>query len=439
MASEQPNANTPERNAATHVARVLQDAGHTAYFAGGCVRDELLGLSPKDYDVATDATPEQVGTLFRSTAHVGAHFGVVVVRLSKGDRIGLADPVQIEVATFRSDGSYTDGRRPDSVRFATEAEDAQRRDFTINALFLDPIAPADGESIHGHIIDHVGGIRDLRASTVRAVGNPADRLREDHLRALRAVRFAANLGFVIERGTSEAVRDQAAMLAGVSTERIGDEIRRMLAHPSRADAVTLMREHGLEAAAVGKPPENDLTRLGSLPADAGIPTALAAWALDRGDRGVTFRDRLCLSNAHAQACAAIMDLVDRFRYDWDSLGVAQRKRLAASRAFLPAIEVFAGPDPIKAQTIAANRDALDATPSGLTPTPLLTGGDLIAAGYRPGPLFSIALDRAYDAQLEDRASDKDRCLAIVRAILDTGPQGPPSCPQDRESNPGGNR
>ena len=428
MASEQPNANTPERNAATHVARVLQNAGHTAYFAGGCVRDELLGLSPKDYDVATDATPDQVGKLFRSTAHVGASFGVVIVRLSKTDRIGLDEPVQIEVATFRSDGSYSDGRRPDTVRFATPSEDAQRRDFTINALFLDPIAPADGEAIQGHVIDHVGGAGDLRAGVIRAVGEPADRLREDHLRALRGVRFAARLGFTIEQRTSEAIREHAAHLAGVSTERIGDEIRRMLAHPSRAEAVRLMREHGLESAAIGEPRESDLTRLARLPADAGVPTALAAWALDRGDRGVAFRERLCLSNEHTDTFARTLDAAERLRYDWAALGVAQRKRLAASPVFEAALDIVAGPDPIKARSISDDCDALAETASGLSPAPLLAGGDLIAAGYRPGPLFGIALDRAYDAQLEDRATTREQCLAVARAILDTGPAGPPSNP-----------
>lgn len=427
------------RSAAEHVARVLQDAGHTAYFAGGCVRDELLGLHPKDYDVATDATPDRVGELFRSTAHVGASFGVVIVRLSKTDRIGLAAPVQIEVATFRTDGSYSDGRRPDSVRFATAVEDAQRRDFTINALFLDPIAPADGEAIHGHVIDHVGGMSDLAARIVRAVGDPADRLREDHLRALRGLRFAARLGFDIHSATSEAIRSDAGHLAGVSTERIGDEIKRMLAHPSRAHAIHLMREHGLEAAAVGPPERNELNRLEALPGDADVPTALAAWALDRGDLGVTFRERLCLSNEHTDAFASIVDTAQRLRHDWPGFRIAQRKRLAAKPVFARALDVLRGQDAAGTERITDEAARLATTPTGLSPTPLLGGSDLIQAGYRPSPLFSLALDRSYDAQLEGRATSREACLAVARTILDAGPDGPKPSSESRESDPRGNR
>ena len=431
-----PAADPPDsRRAATHVAHVLQDAGHTAYFAGGCVRDELLGLHPTDYDVATDATPDRVGELFRSTAHVGASFGVVIVRLSGTDRLGLTAPVQIEVATFRADGSYSDRRRPDNVRFATASEDAQRRDFTVNALFLDPIAPADGESIDGHVIDLVGGIADLRSGVIRAVGDPDARLEEDHLRALRGVRFAARLGFTIDPRTAEAIRGHAAHLAGVSTERIGDEIRRMLAPPSRARAIRLMRELGLESAAVGPPPAPGLTRIETLPSDADIPTALAAWALDRGDRGVSFRERLCLSNDHTDTFAGIVDTTDRLRHDWSALGVAQRKRLAARPTFERSLGVFRGEEPAKAQTIVGDVVQLAGTPSGLAPEPLLGGSDLIAAGYRPGPLFSVALDRAYDAQLEDRATSAEACLAVARTVLDSGSAGP----QVRESTPRGNR
>lgn len=425
MARHEPTVSPADaRRAATHAARVLQDAGHTAYFAGGCVRDELLGLHPKDFDVATDATPDRVGELFRSTAHVGASFGVVIVRLSKTDRIGLSVPVQIEVATFRTDGSYSDGRRPDTVRFATETEDAQRRDFTINALFLDPVAPSDADSIEGHVIDHVGGVDDLRARVIRAVGDPAARLTEDHLRALRGVRFAARLGFDIDAHTAQAIRDHAAHLAGVSTERIGDEIRRMLAHPSRAEAVRLMRDLGLESAAIGAPAEDGLVRLTGLPGDADVPTALAAWALDRGDRGVTFRARLCLSNDHTDTFVGILDTAERLRHDWPHLGIAQRKRLAARPTYLRGLDVLRGNDPNIALSIEKQVAELQATPSGLAPEPLLAGADLIAAGYRPGPRFGLALDRAYDAQLEDRATSRDACLAAARSTLDSEEQTP---------------
>ncbi|MEO1584117.1 MAG: CCA tRNA nucleotidyltransferase [Planctomycetota bacterium] len=426
MSDTQPGpsgASAEHRRAAVHVASVLRDAGKTAYFAGGCVRDELLGLAPTDYDVATDATPDVVQSLFRSTAHVGVSFGVVIVRLSRADRIGLSAPRQVEVATFRADGDYADRRRPDSVRFATETEDAKRRDFTINALFLDPIAPADGEAIGGHVIDHVGGVGDLHAGIVRAVGAPADRLAEDHLRALRAARFAARLGFSIEPETAEAIRAHASELAGVSTERIGEEVRRMLAHPSRASALALLRSLGLEASAVGPPTSDGLARVGSLPPDADVPTSLAAWAVDRGDLGAPFRTRLCLSNEHTAGFQATITTLERLRHDWPSLGTAGRKRIAASGTFAGALAVLAGESAPAADRIRSDAADLAGQPGGLAPEPLLTGADLIEAGFTPGPAFGLAIDRAYDAQLEGRAGSVEACLEIASRILESVPPG----------------
>ena len=213
----------PGREAAVSIVRQLRARGRVAYLAGGCVRDELLGLVPKDYDVATDASPDEVRRLFRRSGLVGAAFGVVLVRQS-----GVA----VEVATFREDGPYSDQRRPDRGVCSTPEADARRRDFTINALFRDPLAEGgDG------IIDHVGGVADLRAGVIRAVGDASARLAEDHLRGLRAVRFAARLGFEIEPVTRGAIAADAAALRGVSPERIGEEMRRMLGHPSRGRAV----------------------------------------------------------------------------------------------------------------------------------------------------------------------------------------------------------
>ena len=223
------------RGTAASIVRRLREAGHVAYFAGGCVRDELLGLDPVDYDVATDARPDAIQAMFRKTAAVGASFGVVLVKEAGG---------VVEVATFRSDGPYSDSRRPDRVEFADAAHDAQRRDFTINALFLDPLAAEDSASIHGHVIDHVGGMADLRARVIRAVGDPERRLAEDHLRALRAVRFAARFGFAIEQGTASAIREHASDLEGVSRERVGDELRRMFLAETRAEAAGVPRRAG---------------------------------------------------------------------------------------------------------------------------------------------------------------------------------------------------
>jgi poly(A) polymerase len=209
------------RRAGEAIIRTLVQAGHAAYFAGGCVRDELLGLTPTDYDVATDATPDRISALFPRTSEVGAAFGVVLVK--SGREV-------TEVATFRSEGAYSDRRRPDSVTFSNPAEDAKRRDYTVNALFLDPHAGGAGSvegavvtshGSHGRVIDFVGGLLDLERRVLRAVGDPDQRLAEDHLRALRAARLAAKLGFQIDPGTAQAIRQHASQLQGVSRERIG--------------------------------------------------------------------------------------------------------------------------------------------------------------------------------------------------------------------------
>ncbi len=207
------------REAAVEVVRRLSEAGYTAYFAGGCVRDRLMGLEPTDYDVASDARPEQVGALFGGAHRVGESFGVMLVS---------AMGHQIEVATFRSDGFYSDGRRPDTVTFSDAGHDARRRDFTINGLFEDPLS--------GRVIDFVGGQADLEARLIKAIGDPEARLAEDRLRMLRAVRFAARFSFAIDAATAEAIRGGAEDLGRISRERIGQEVRRMLTDRNRAVA-----------------------------------------------------------------------------------------------------------------------------------------------------------------------------------------------------------
>src|SRR5688572_17117161 len=237
------------RAAATEIVARLRGSGHAAYFAGGCVRDELLGLHPTDYDVATDAPPQRIRELFPRTAEVGAAFGVMLVHLYRAGGGGIT----VEVATFRAEGPYSDARRPDTVRFSDAPTDAARRDFTINALFLDPLAAPDAPAIEGHVVDYVGGVADLRAGVVRAVGDPHQRLAEDHLRALRAVRFTARLGFALDPATADAVRQHAAELRGVSRERIGEEVRRMMGHPSRARAAELLAQLGLDVPVLEEP------------------------------------------------------------------------------------------------------------------------------------------------------------------------------------------
>lgn len=400
------------RRQAVEVVRTLQSAGYRALFAGGCVRDEILGLHPTDYDVATDARPEQIAELFRSTAHVGAHFGVVIVRTGKGEGV--------EVATFRRDGDYSDNRRPDSVEFATETEDAKRRDFTINALFLDPLASEDAPTIHGHVVDHVGGLDDLKAGIVRAVGKAEDRLREDHLRALRAVRFAARLGYDIESDTAKAIREHAGQLRGVSVERIGHELRRMLAHPNRAQAARMIIELGMEAPIFGSQIEHALRRLTRLLPGAPFEWALAAWILDRegaAAKVASYRKALSLSNDESSLIASIIEIVGVLGGAWEALGVAGQKRLASREGFDGALAVFEAEDSSSAMMVRGRVEELADTPGGLAPDPLIGGDELISMGFQPGPQFAGVLQAVYDAQLEGRISDLDGARALAQKLL----------------------
>lgn len=400
------------RQDAVDVVRVLQASGYKALFAGGCVRDELLGLHPKDFDVATDARPKEIAKLFRSTAHVGAHFGVVIVRTGPSEGV--------EVATFRKDGSYSDNRRPDSVEFADDTADANRRDFTINALFLDPLAAEDSPSIHGHVVDHVGGMKDLEDKLIRAVGNPEDRLAEDHLRALRAVRFAARFGCQIDPGTAGAITEHAGDLAGVSVERIGQELRRMLSHTTRARAVELLADLDLERAIFGEPGSADRARLSGLESGADFSCAMAAWIIDRqGFEGETrlYRDALCLSNTEQDSIDATIRITQDLHADWLNQSVAFQKRLAARGEFAPALACVAAVDPELAVKIAQRVTELSSSPTGLAPQPLLTGEVLISMGFRPGPAFKGVLSEVYDAQLDGRISDLQGAKSLAQKLL----------------------
>src|SRR5438477_159707 len=226
-----------EREFAVEVVRRLRAAGYQALWAGGCVRDELLGLVPKDYDVATDARPEDVRRLFPRTVAVGMSFGVIEV-LGPRARASTA-PLRVQVATFRSDVSYSDGRHPDEVVFSSAREDALRRDFTINGMFFDPLK--------GELLDYVGGQADLQARVLRAIGDPAVRFTEDKLRLLRAVRIATRFGLTIDPATAAAVQAMAGQITVVSAERIAEELRRLLCDPRRAHGMNLLFDLGLVA------------------------------------------------------------------------------------------------------------------------------------------------------------------------------------------------
>jgi tRNA nucleotidyltransferase/poly(A) polymerase len=394
------------RSSAVQVLRKLTEAGHVAYFAGGCVRDRLMGLDPADYDVATDARPEDVARIFHNAHYVGESFGVTLVR-----RRGHL----VHVATFRTDGVYSDGRHPDSVTFSDARHDAERRDFTINGLFEDPLAE--------RIIDYVGGQADLEAGLIRAIGDPHARLREDALRTLRAVRFAARFEFAIEPATAVAISEGAGDLRGVSRERIGEELKRMLGHRNRALAAWELQYLGLDEAVLDEP---HLTaaprRLSRLPEDAAYPTALAAWMLDREGAvgpGRAARTRawsraLLLSNADQAALEACLGIYETITGPWGQLGVARQKRLAVHPCFEQALMLLKAGD---AQAfVEVRRRVLDLARTQLAPPPLLTGEDLIAIGLTPGPQFRRILDAVYDAQLEGAIDDRGEALDLARSL-----------------------
>lgn len=403
------------RAAAAAIVRTLRDAGHKALFAGGSVRDELIGLEPTDYDIATDARPDAIQAMFKRTAAVGVAFGVVLVKV---------DGITIEVATFRSDGPYSDSRRPDEVHFADAESDAKRRDFTINALFLDPLASADAPSIRGHVIDFVNGLADLEDETVRAVGDPDHRLAEDHLRALRAVRFAARLGFTIDPATEDAIKRHAVELRGVSRERIGDEIRRMMTHPSRAKAAAKLQALGLDVPIFNENALNqDPATLQALGPEAPLGTALAAWAIDRGlELGneapwiTRWRAALCLSNTETEDFKSTIRGLTRLEQSWTKLSDAKRKRMAGNPLFDQFMTLLEIRNIDFAVEVRETVGVLRTSGPGLTPEPLLTGDDLVAAGFKPGPRFKQILDGVYDAQLEGRVADRDEAMELARDL-----------------------
>ena len=394
---------TDQREFAVWIARRLREHDHVAYLAGGCVRDRLIGLTPVDYDIATDARPDRIKSLFRSAIGVGESFGVVLVR--RGDLV-------TEVATFRSDGEYSDGRRPDSVRFGDEQADAARRDFTINAIFEDPL--------DGTLIDYFGGQSDLDARTLRAVGDPDQRLSEDRLRVLRAVRFAARFDLEIESGTSAAIVRHASLLGSVSRERIGIELRKMLADPGRARAVNLLEDFGLDEQVLGgahKKADHAFQMIARMPSAPIDPmNALAAWLLDRGavnKPGLIKQvvSHLLLSNNESKQLSRTLQIVHVIEDDWRKLGVAPRKRLAADHWFSAALSLLKLRDQKLAESVDSDLAVLART--GIAPAPLVDGDALVEAGLTPGPVFRQILDAVYDAQLEQRVATHQDALELA--------------------------
>jgi len=409
-----------QRRFAVEVVRRLRDAGFEAYWAGGCVRDRLLGQTPKDYDVATDATPPEIRELFgkRRTLAIGAAFGVITV-------LGPKDAGQIEVATFRRDADYSDGRHPDSVSFSSAREDASRRDFTINGLFYDPIEE--------QLIDYVGGREDLRRRVLRAIGDAHERFGEDKLRMLRAVRFSARFRFPLEAETLAAIREMADQITVVSPERIAMEMRQILVAPTRSTAVRLLLDTGLapailpEIVPANKPGrrrlEHTLTVLDRLEAP-GFPLALAALLYPVVDaaRAGQLGKRWRLSNQETDRVGWLVGhhaaLEHARSTSWSSV---QRILIAEGIEDLLALaEAVALAGSGDTSQIAWCRAKLAEPEEVLNPAPLLTGDDLIRHGVRPGPNYRVLLNRVRDAQLDGEIQTGDDALALVDRLLKEG-------------------
>lgn len=385
-------ATTPITEARQTVAR-LAAAGHLAYWVGGCVRDLLLGREPKDFDIATAAQPQEVLALFPGSELVGAHFGVVLL------------PNGIEVATFRSEAGYVDGRRPGEVRFETSPRlDAARRDFTINALYYDPLQ----ERVH----DFVGGRADLSAGIIRAIGNPSARFAEDHLRLLRAVRFAARFQYTIEPGTLAAMRAAAPLLPRISGERILAEMNRMLSGPNLPIVWLYLDEAGLwRSLAPDSPAGGRLARLRSP-----VSTALGWAALLEAHPRPQLVYQLCRFPASLRAHCAELLAQEPALANATNLSTPALKRLLRQPTFPEHLELHRatyGESPAWQYLLEAERRWQSAE---LWPPPLLTGADLIALGLKPGPLFGNILEQLEDAQLEQRISTREEALALVRRL-----------------------
>jgi len=392
------HAQLSPHDAARSIAVRLREAGHVAYFAGGCVRDQLLGLEPVDFDVATSARPDEIAALFKGAKGVGESFGVMLVRLGG---------VVVEVATFRADGPYSDSRRPDSVRFATPEEDAHRRDFTVNGLFMDPQS--------GEVIDFVGGRADVASRILRAIGSAHERIREDRLRMLRAARFAARFALEIEPQTANAIRAHASELAGVSRERIGIEIRKIVEHPRRVHGAELVESLGLDAAVFAEPhTTGPLARLSAIEHGRPVGALLAAWLRDRDERGGgtgRWTEALMLSNRESSDLETTLGLARWMHDGFQGAAIADRRLTLASPLTPSALDIVGVDAAARAQAIRAWMSPYAAAPGGLAPARWVNGGDLIAAGLRPGPSMGAILDRVYRAQLEGQVGDAAAALA----------------------------
>ena len=438
---------------ATSVVQVLRQSGFQAYLVGGCVRDLLLQRDPKDYDVATDATPQQVMQIFPETYAVGVQFGVVLVPVPEATEASseaLPKSQAVEVATFRSDIGYSDGRHPDEVRFSRDPrEDVARRDFTINGMLLDPVTD--------EVLDYVGGRDDLKAGIIRTIGDPEQRFAEDKLRMLRAVRFAARFEYIIEPATFAAIQRLAVQIEVVSRERVRDELTLMLTEGHARRAFLLLDEGGLlshvlpEISAmhgVQQPPQfhpegdvfvHTLLLLENLPRPCPMTLAWGALLHDVG-KPATFRvasDRIRFNNHVEVGVKIAEDICRRLRFSNHEteqilslvdnhmrFGDSTRMKQSTLKRFLRLPRFDEHMALHRADCLASHRNLAtyefirekreEIPPETIRPRPLVTGEDLIAQGHAPGPKFRKILTAVEDAQLEGRLSSRDAALEFVR-------------------------
>jgi poly(A) polymerase len=431
---------------ARKIAQRLREQGHIAYFAGGCVRDMVRGLTPKDFDIATDAPPEIVQKIFPRTYAVGAKFGVIVV---------VENETNFEVATFRSDDAYIDGRRPTSVHFASPEEDAKRRDFTINGMFFDPAKD--------EVIDFVGGRKDLEAKLIRAIGEPAQRFAEDRLRMLRAVRFAAVLEYKIDNQTWDALVANAGAIIEISAERVRDELVKIFLSPNRVRGWDLLDQSGLLRTILPEiepmkgckqpeqfHPEGDVfehTRLmlKLLPEKVSVPLVFSVILHDvakpvTATVDPTGRIRF---NEHDRIGAAMTEqIMERLRFsraeidatvemvrqhmvfkDVPKMRVAKLKRFMARPTFGEELELHRV-DCASSHRMMENYEFLlqkreEFANEPIIPPPLVTGEDLIKLGLKPGPKFGEILEAVETKQLEGALKDRDQALDWVKREYST--------------------
>jgi poly(A) polymerase len=394
---------------AVEIVHKLQQHGFQALLAGGCVRDMLLGRAAKDYDVATNAQPAEVMRLFPRTLKIGAKFGVVIVLVHKQ---------QVEVATFRSEAGYEDGRHPTEVRFTSAAEDASRRDFTINGMFYDPLTK--------QVIDYVEGQADLQRRIIRTIGNPEERFGEDYLRMLRAIRFSTRLGFAIEPETYAAIGRNAVKIARISGERIAAELEGTLVHPNRAAGAAMLIETGLAEAIFpgfsGEPAQQAAPVLGRLRRNVDFPLALAAFFVGYpADFAMAKCEPLKLSNKQTQRIEFLLShrsgLLD------SAMSLAQLKKFLAAPGFRDlyelerAIQKASGSQAGMARLASLQRRIRDLGDVEVKPKPLLNGHDLMFLGAAQGPALGQLAEELYVAQLESDVATKEQAQRWVSEWL----------------------